>query len=71
MTMRPEAIPESERRELVREGEAFAETLRRASLGAGDLATWIERAESDIADARKRSPSPSQKVRAIASRELV
>ena len=68
---RPETISEAERRELVREGEAFAETLRRASIRAEDLAPWIERAESDIEGARRRTRSDDPRTRAIARRELV
>jgi hypothetical protein len=68
---RPEHPSETERRELAREGEAFAETLRRASLRAGDLSPWIERAECDIEDARRRTRSRDPRTRAIARRELV
>ena len=68
---RPETISETERRELVKEGEVFAESLRRASLRAEDLAPWIERAESDIEDARRRARSRDPKSRRIAYRELV
>ena len=55
----------------VREGEAFAETLCRASYRVEDLAPWIERAESDIEDARRRARSRDPKTRGIANRELV
>jgi hypothetical protein len=68
---RPETISEAERRELVREGEAFAEALRRASFRAEGLSPWIERAESDIEDARRRTRSHDPRTRAIARRELV
>jgi len=68
---RPETLSEAERRELVREGEAFAEALRRASFRAEDLVPWIERAEADIEDARRRARSRDPKTRAIARRELV
>ncbi len=68
---RPESFSEAERRGLVREGEAFAEALRQASFRAEDLAPWIERAESDIEDARRRARSRDPKTRAVALRELV
>ena len=69
---RPETFSEAERRELVREGEAFAEALRRASFHAEDLVPWIERAEADIEDARRRARrSRDPKTRAISRRELV
>ena len=68
---RPVHPSDAERRELVREGEAFAETLRRASIRAEDLYPWIERAESDIEDARRRARSDDPKTSGIAIRELV
>jgi hypothetical protein len=67
----PKTFTEAERRELVREGEAFAEALRRASFRAKDLSPWIERAECDIEDARRRTRSHDPRTRAIANRELV
>lgn len=69
MRRRAEKIGDLERAELVREGEAFAQTLARA-YPVGDLAPWIERAEADVQDARKRS-SGRDRAAAIARRELV
>ena len=61
-----EEISAAERRELVREGEAFARTLALASYYAEDLDPWIERAKADIEHAHQRAASS-----AFARRELV
>ena len=67
---RDDGIGKAERLQLLREGAAFAETLRRASSSAEELEPWIARAQADICDARDRSRAPGR-AGAIARRELV
>ena len=67
---RDDGIGKAERLQLLREGAAFAETLRRASSSAEELEPWIARAQADIRDARDRSRAPGR-AGAIARRELV
>ena len=67
---RDDGIGRAERLQLLREGAAFAETLRRASSSAEELEPWIARAQADIRDARDRSRAPGR-AGAIARRELV